>query len=86
MGFKGRIMFRVFAFKLFLLLLGIMVLLSLSCTRVQVQQTLKDYRIIVKPGNNLRPRSYEEGDGTQKIMETQPTEGNALMIIVRGRL
>ena len=47
---------------------------------------MKEYKLIIKPGSNLRPRTYETGDGNTQYMETAPGEGDTLMIIIRGKL
>ncbi|MBN2718384.1 MAG: hypothetical protein JXX14_21245 [Deltaproteobacteria bacterium] len=70
---------------LYVLLLSVSVIAA-GCTTVQIKQNLKAYNIVIKPGNNLRPHSLEEGDGTVRYLETQPGQGNTLMIIVRGKL
>lgn len=59
---------------------------NLSCTTVSVRQTMKEYNIIVKPGKNLRPQTYETGEGETNYLNTEPTRGNGLMIIIRGKL
>jgi hypothetical protein len=59
---------------------------NLSCTTVSVRQTMKEYSIIVKPGKNLRPQTYETGEGETNYLNTEPTRGNGLMIIIRGKL
>lgn len=61
-------------------------LLFASCNTIQVRQSMKEYNVVIKPGNNLRPRSYEDGTGTTNYMETQPGQGDTLMIIIRGKL
>ncbi|MBN2527273.1 MAG: hypothetical protein JXR76_12835 [Deltaproteobacteria bacterium] len=57
-----------------------------SCSTTQVRQTMKEYRLIIKPGKNLRPRTYETGEGDTQYLETEPGEGDTLMIIIRGRM
>ena len=59
---------------------------NLSCSTVSVRQTMKEYSIVVKPGKNLRPQTYETGEGETNYLNTEPTRGNGMMIIIRGKL
>ncbi|MBN2342844.1 MAG: hypothetical protein JXX29_17995 [Deltaproteobacteria bacterium] len=67
--------------------IGILLIgLGSGCTRVQIQNTIKEYRIIVRPGDKIRPRSYESGYGDMQQLDTAPNEGDTLMLIIRGRM
>ena len=69
-----------------ILLIFTLIFNSLACTSVSIRQTMKEYRIIVKPGKSLRPQTYENGEGDTTYVPTEPTQGDTLMIIVRGKL
>ena len=82
----GVVMTRLIRILLMIALFIVSTSFSAACTRVQIRQSMKEYNIIIKPGNNIRPRSYEDGTGTTNYMETQPGKGDTLMIIIRGKL